>query len=170
MKKAVRKTSSPKKKKLAEKFQVDVSADKIWRKAKFDAASLAGKIVPLALNAAKHSPPAEISILLTTDAAIRQLNKKYRSKDKPTNVLSFPLDERTLGDIVIAYETMSAEAEAMQMSVKDHFTHLLIHGTLHLLGYDHEEKAAAKTMEKLEISILSTLGIENPYSNPNFLA
>ncbi len=127
---------------------------------------------------------AEISVRLSGDKEIRTLNREYRGKDKPTNVLSFAaLDSEqnvpsspvcalpcAIGDIVIAFETLKREADAMGVAFRDHYTHLLVHGTLHLLGYDHERENDAKRMEKLEISILKGLGIENPYAHPNFMA
>ncbi len=106
----------------------------------------------------------ELSIVLADDAFIQALNKQYRDKDKPTNVLSFPQDDPgLLGDVILAYETVAAEAEAQNKSLKDHVTHLIVHGILHLIGHDHEEDGEAETMEALEIAVLSNLGIKNPY-------
>lgn len=106
----------------------------------------------------------EVSILLTDDAAVQTLNRNYRGKDKPTNVLSFPQDDDVmLGDIAMAYETLAREALEQDKTFQDHFTHLLVHSVLHLLGYDHEEKHDQKEMEKQEIDILHGLGISNPY-------
>lgn len=107
----------------------------------------------------------EISIALVNDADIRQLNKTYRHKDKPTNVLSFPNDGPALilGDIVIARETVQREAKAAQLSLQDHLTHMLVHGFLHLQGYDHENDPDAVIMEALEIKALALLNIDNPY-------
>lgn len=106
----------------------------------------------------------EVSIVLTDDAHIQALNRDYRGKDKPTNVLSFPQDEPSLlGDVIIAYETIAREAEEQNKSFSDHFTHMLVHGTLHLLGYDHEAEAEAEEMEALEVAILSDIGVKNPY-------
>lgn len=122
----------------------------------------------------------EVSVALHDDAAVQVLNRDYRGMDKPTNVLSFatldgdepvpPEGPVHIGDIVLALETLKREAAEMDKSVLDHFTHLLVHGTLHLLGYDHIDDEDANTMESLEISILSDLGIENPYSDTNFMA
>lgn len=109
---------------------------------------------------------AELSIVLTGDAAIRKLNAAYRKKDKPTNVLSFPSGELILGDVVIAYGTVAKEAKAAGKSLKDHLSHMVVHGVLHLLGYDHETASDAKTMERLETKILSHLGIADPYHEP----
>jgi probable rRNA maturation factor len=160
-----------------------------WKKLDFDAENLARKIAALGFDKALKPPAVggrqvEISVSLADDETIQALNKKYRGKDKPTNVLSFAaLDAEenqpaspvcampcALGDIIIAFETVKRESEAMNVPFRDHFTHLLIHGTLHLLGYDHLQENDAKVMEKLEISILSSLGIENPYAHPNFMA
>ena len=106
----------------------------------------------------------EVSILLTDDAAIQVLNRDYRSFDKPTNVLSFPQDDEfLLGDIAMAYETLAREAAEQDKTFHDHFTHLFVHGVLHLLGYDHEEKHDQEDMEQQEIKILHGLGIQNPY-------
>lgn len=115
---------------------------------------------------------AEISVLLTSDAAIRELNRDHRGKDKPTNVLSFPTagpDEPLqplLGDIVLARETLIREAEAEGKPFADHLRHLAVHGTLHLLGYDHETDAEAEEMEALETAILAELGVPDPYADP----
>ncbi len=118
-------------------------------------------------------PPSEVSVLLTDDAQVRGLNRDYRGIDKPTNVLSFgghdgdaaPVGEPVmLGDVVLAYETVVGEAESQGIAVGDHFSHLLVHGMLHLLGYDHENDADAREMEGLETSILASLGVDDPYA------
>lgn len=111
---------------------------------------------------------AEVSILLCDDAFIAGLNQKWRGQGKPTNVLAFPsggsvASAPVLGDIVIALETASAEAEAAAKPLREHVTHLLVHGFLHLVGYDHEVEADAEKMEALEVAVLARLGIENPY-------
>ena len=106
----------------------------------------------------------EMAVVLADDKFIRQLNRDYRGKDKPTNVLAFPSDEESqLGDVVLALETIEREAREQKKTVKNHTKHLLVHGTLHLLGYDHERKKDAAQMEALEIKILETLGVANPY-------
>jgi probable rRNA maturation factor len=114
----------------------------------------------------------EISLLLTDDAGIRELNRNWRDKDKPTNVLSFPAPSvpgmpgsRPLGDIALAFETVKREAENEGKTFEDHVTHLLVHGLLHLLGYDHELEAEAEIMEGLEVKALASLGIADPYRN-----
>ncbi len=105
----------------------------------------------------------EVSLVLANDAFVRKLNHDYRGKDKPTNVLSFPGEGNYLGDIVLARQTVVREAKEQGKTARAHTTHLIIHGMLHLLGYDHERNADAKKMEALEIKILKKLGISNPY-------
>jgi probable rRNA maturation factor len=121
----------------------------------------------------------EVSVVLSGDEAVRLMNRDYRGKDKATNVLSFAaLDNDAfihpgmafhLGDIILALETLKMEAKQQDKRLEDHFQHLLVHGTLHLLGYDHMEKDEAESMESLEIHILDGLGVENPYKNLNFM-
>ena len=111
---------------------------------------------------------AEISVVLCDDAFIRELNRKWRGHDEPTNVLSFPAggdpaSAPLLGDIVIAFETASREAVAAGKPLRDHVAHLLVHGFLHLIGHDHGEAAEAEVMEALERSTLARLGIADPY-------
>ena len=107
----------------------------------------------------------ELSIALIRDAAIQTLNRDYRGKDKPTNVLSFPSTGPApiLGDIIAAHGTVEREAHEGGKSIAAHLTHLLIHGFLHLQGYDHETEDEASKMEALEIKALASLGIDNPY-------
>jgi probable rRNA maturation factor len=117
---------------------------------------------------------AELSLVLADDAMVQELNRQYRGQDKPTNVLSFAaLDDEDapepedgpllLGDVIIAYETTAAEAQAEGKSLTDHLSHLVVHGVLHLLGFDHMEEDEAEEMEGLESSILGMLGIADPY-------
>lgn len=117
------------------------------------------------------SGTSELSILFTDDAAIQVLNREWRAKDKPTNVLSFPAfpvepgDDLPpmLGDIVLAFETVKREADEENKPFAHHLTHLTVHGLLHLLGYDHETEEQAEEMEGLEREILSSLAIPDPY-------
>ena len=100
------------------------------------------------------------------DFDIQALNKAYRHKNKPTNVLSFPSSEEgEFGDILLAYETVMGEAEDAGIPVPHHIYHLIIHGFLHLLGYDHEKEDEATLMESTEIKILQDLNIKNPYED-----
>ncbi|HIF46951.1 rRNA maturation RNase YbeY [Candidatus Thioglobus sp.] len=111
----------------------------------------------------------ELLIRMVDKNEIQNLNKTYRHQDKPTNVLSFPsdlpieIDEEILGDVVICLEVVKQEAQDQQKTFLDHLTHMAVHGTLHLLGYDHIEDDQAKTMESLEVEILDRLQIKNPY-------
>ena len=120
----------------------------------------------------------EVAVRLTDDAEVRGLNAQYRHQDKPTNVLSFPMvqpdlldglansddGEILLGDIVLAFETCAAEAEAKSIALADHARHLIVHGMFHLLGLDHGDDAAAAHMEALETAALATLGLADPYA------
>ncbi|HEV7246378.1 MAG TPA: rRNA maturation RNase YbeY [Shinella sp.] len=115
----------------------------------------------------------EVSLVFTSDAEIRGVNAEWRSQDKPTNVLSFPAFPLTpgkmpgpmLGDIIFAQETLSREAVELGKSFDDHLTHLLVHGFLHLFGYDHMEDDEAEKMEGLETRILAELGLSDPYGD-----
>lgn len=107
-----------------------------------------------------------LSILLTDDADIRQLNHRFRNRDGATNVLSFPDGENDcLGDIAVSYDRVDAECHNENKTFADHFAHLVVHGCLHLMGYDHETDEDAQEMELLEIKILRDMNIENPYSD-----
>jgi probable rRNA maturation factor len=111
---------------------------------------------------------AELSLLFCDDARIRELNREFRGKDKATNVLSFPGPEeaggaRLLGDIALAFETIDAEAREQDKSLEQHCRHMIVHGLLHLLGFDHEDPAEAEAMEATEIEVLELMGVANPY-------
>lgn len=109
----------------------------------------------------------QVVVLLTDDATVRELNARFRGKDAATNVLSFPAPEnpeRHLGDIALAYGVCAGEAEAQGKSLASHLQHLVAHGVLHLVGYDHEVDADAETMEALERRILASLGVADPYA------
>lgn len=133
--------------------------------------ALAGRAFAAAVPSlkARFAPGSEVSLLFTDDAHIRRLNRQYRSKDKPTNVLSFPgpsdgdVFGPLVGDLVLARETIAREAALEDTSFEDHLTHLIVHGFLHLLGYDHELEGEAVLMEGLETAILAGLGIADPY-------
>jgi probable rRNA maturation factor len=119
----------------------------------------------------------EISIRLTSDGEVHTLNRQYREQDKPTNVLSFPMvqpdlidtlvntddGEVLLGDIVLAHETCVREAAERNVPLEDHATHLIVHGVLHLLGYDHMTDADADAMETIEHDVMAALGLHDPY-------
>ena len=131
--------------------------------------SAAADTVRGAVAAAARFAPAtgEVSILLTDDAGVRELNRQWRGIDKPTNVLSFPAAATSqhvlLGDIVIAYETLARESQEQGTPFLHHLAHLTVHGFLHLLGYDHETDSQAEAMEGLERDILASLAIADPY-------
>lgn len=123
------------------------------------------KIIETMLEHHTFSKIGELSVALVDDSEIQVLNKTYRNKDRPTNVLSFPDSGPApiLGDIVIALETVTHEAASANIKFGDHFTHMLVHGFLHLQGYDHENDEDAVIMEALEIKILGKMNIDNPY-------
>jgi probable rRNA maturation factor len=150
--------------------ETDVSGE--WN-ADIDWPALARSAVHAAVAMSRHPglTDSEVSVKLTSDEEVRALNAAWRGKDKPTNVLSFPMadedqlaDAQLLGDIVLACGVCTREAEAKQVSVATHAAHLLVHGTLHLLGYDHETSAAdADEMEQVECRALASIGIADPY-------
>lgn len=143
-----------------------------------DAGSIAERAAVAALStvseATRPTAPVELSLVLADDATVQALNRDYRGKDRPTNVLSFPAwagddlsipgEPVALGDVVLALETVLAEAAAHGKPPADHLAHLTVHGVLHLLGHDHEAEAEAAEMEALEVRILAGLGIPDPYA------
>jgi len=114
----------------------------------------------------------EASVVLGSDALVRRLNRTYRGKDAATNVLSFPFQRPPgapeegayLGDVVLAAETVQLEADGRGIERKQHLQHLVVHGLLHLLGYDHDTDSEAEAMERLEVDILATIGVSDPYA------
>jgi probable rRNA maturation factor len=142
--------------------------------------SLSERVLGAAANFLRHEEkqpfpqmPPEVSLVFTDDASIREINAEWRSQDKPTNVLSFPAFPLTpgkmpgpmLGDIVVAQETLVREAQALGKPFDEHLSHLLVHGFLHLFGYDHMEENDAERMEGLETRILAGLGLSDPYGD-----
>lgn len=127
--------------------------------------------IETALKMAQYDKPSDVAIRFVENEEIQTLNREYRDKDRPTNVLSFPfevpdfIDEHipTLGDIIIAMDVIIKEAAEQEKTVNAHLTHMTVHGTLHLLGFDHITDEEAEEMEGLEIQILAELGLPNPY-------
>jgi len=148
-----------------------VATSRRWRAAL--AARTLGRqavVASAALCGVALSAGAELCVHLADDAHVRELNARWRGLDKPTNVLSFPAVDpahlgraRLLGDIVLAYETVAREAEEEGKPLADHYRHLIVHGFLHLLGFDHEVDADAEAMEAMESRILARLGVADPY-------
>jgi probable rRNA maturation factor len=156
-------------------IEVLVAAD-CWHNAPGAEAVIRRAIVTAAGSVDADIGGAELAIMLTDDSTIRALNRDWRGLDKPTNVLSFPVQPptaasktgdapRMLGDIAIAYETLRREADHEGKPFNHHLTHLAIHGFLHLIGYDHEDDADAEVMEAREAEILARLGIPDPYAD-----
>lgn len=167
-------------------MDIDITIkDQRWKSCGFDvntALAITMKHILDIVNVPGYA--SELSVVLCDNNFIQTLNKDFRGKDKPTNVLSFsqlgdddmaPSSaemalESSLGDIIISYDMVLKEAEEQDKSLKDHFKHMFIHGFLHLLGYDHTENDEAEKMESLEIEILSDLGVNNPYSDTEIMA
>lgn len=150
-------------------IEVEVEADD-WT----DAVEDVEAVVEQAAVAALGEREGGVVVLLTDDETVRDLNHRFRDKDRPTNVLSFPAAEMPglggappLGDIVLAYGVCAREAQEQSKTLRNHLTHLVVHGVLHLLGRDHENDAEAEAMEGEERSILASLGVSDPYTLPN---
>ena len=162
-------------------LEIDIESDEEWDSST-DWSLLVRRAAESALaesafpRLAKGARPVEISVRLTGDEEVRALNSEWRGKDKPTNVLSFPMTEADelanaggegpelmLGDIVLARGVCEREAAEKAVPVETHATHLLVHGTLHLLGYDHLDDEEAADMEGREVRALARLGIGDPY-------
>lgn len=147
-------------------FPIDVLIkDAGWTEILENPSRFCSRAIDAAQSALEVYKQGEISIALMSDAEIHVLNRAYRGKDKPTNVLSFPDSGPAplLGDIAIARETVMSEAAAAKLDIEDHVSHMLIHGFLHLQGYDHEDDAEASVMEAIEVRALHALNIDNPY-------
>jgi len=150
-------------------IDVNVAAP-AWRRVA-DLENLAKECIhqSLAASGAALAPECEISVTFCDDEAIRALNADWRGKDQPTNVLSFPTPgaiERKplLGDVIVAYETVAREAQEQGKPLRAHAAHMVTHGFLHLIGYDHETAAEAERMEALERNIATALGFPDPYA------
>ena len=164
-----KKTKMPRRLSAPQALPIDI----IVESPKWAAQRSAKTVLRQAIAAAAAAVPGttgELAVVLTDDAAIRTLNRTWRGKDAPTNVLSFPAPDshvggapRQLGDIVIAYETTTREALAEHKPFRHHLAHLALHGFLHLAGYDHETDKDAEAMERLEAAILARLKVPNPY-------
>lgn len=138
-----------------------------------DADSVCRRAVEAALGAAGITTAGSLSVALASDEELRELNRTWRGLDKPTNVLSFPSGETAdarpgappphFGDVILAWDTVAREALDQRKSLSAHATHLIVHGTLHLFGYDHEADDEAELMERLETNVLAGLGIADPY-------
>jgi probable rRNA maturation factor len=164
-----------------------LTEDDRWNSLEFNISETIDKSIRLVLENEKwfikhiKDKDIEVSVVLTNDKFIQKLNREYRGADKPTNVLSFPmiedfnkfvesgvnteeiLDIVTLGDIILSYDTILDESNNQKKSFENHLVHLVIHSTLHLLGYTHERSETADEMEKKEITLLSKIKIHNPY-------
>lgn len=142
-----------------------VVLDAAWLEALPGVERLVRRAARAAVAGARRTGPRSLNVALADDKRVRALNARDRDKDRPTNVLSYPSGERGfLGDVVLARQTVWREARAQNKAPADHIAHLVVHGTLHLLGYDHETgDADAERMEALERRILERLGIADPY-------
>jgi probable rRNA maturation factor len=148
---------------------IDVEVeDEAWSDALPDVEMVVERAAQAALDAL---PPTErdgaVAILLADDDSVADLNRRFRGKPTPTNVLSFPAAQSAyphLGDVALAYGVCAGEAEAQGKRLADHLTHLVVHGVLHLLGYDHETEADAEVMEQMECEILRRFGVADPYA------
>ena len=143
-------------------IEIEIEADG-WNAALADAEA----VVDVAATKALGSVEGDVVVLLADDEAVQDLNKRFRDKDRPTNVLSFPAAESAfphLGDVVLGLEYCVEEAKAQGKTLKDHLSHLVVHGVLHLLGRDHVEDEEAEQMEAEEREILARLGIADPYA------
>ena len=127
-----------------------------------------------ALTVGGHTKDSEITVRMVAPDEIHELNNTYRHIDRPTNILSFPfdcpegIDLPLLGDLVVCFEILKKEAQEQHKTLEEHFAHLIVHGCLHLIGYDHIEQEDAKVMEPLEIKAVEELGFDNPYKDDEY--
>ena len=150
-------------------------AEPRWKSLKFDVTGCCELALQASFDTVGNQDGGEVSILLSSDSVIAELNQKYRGVKGPTNVLSFPTElseidyvgavPRLLGDIVVSFDTVVSEAEVASITIQSHLAHMLVHGALHLFGFDHQLIEEARVMERLEIQSLEILGIVNPYAN-----
>lgn len=146
----------------------------LWRVPGLRPAETARRAARAALDAVAASPDgaAGVTLVLSHDAELRALNRLWRGKDRPTNVLAFPSGPKwpgrdaALGEVILSFETLAREAEGAGRPLGHHLSHLVVHGVLHLLGYDHDRPAEARRMEGLEVKLLAGLGISDPYAAP----
>jgi probable rRNA maturation factor len=143
--------------------------DPAWSAALPDAAAIAARAAAAALSPAGAATEGDVAVLLTGDDAVARLNTDFRDKPGPTNVLSFPAAPSArphLGDVALAYGVCASEAAEQGKQLEHHLMHLVAHGVLHLVGYDHQTDAEAETMEALERQLLQGLGAPDPYEAP----
>lgn len=155
-------------------LELDVR-DSRWACVTSDVYAFIERAVEATYQAVGEEGPFELSVVLTDDLTIQNLNREFRGKDCPTNVLSFavrdaggvcvPGQSEVLGDVVVSFDTMAREAEDIHKALSDHFCHILVHGVLHVLGYDHVTDKDAVQMEALETYILRTLGLTDPWGD-----
>ncbi|MDX2263588.1 MAG: rRNA maturation RNase YbeY [Hyphomicrobiales bacterium] len=153
-----------------------VTLSEAWRSLP-DAEAVAERAARAAIAHAGCSEPCEVSVALYDDGEVRALNAQYRGQDKPTNVLSFVNGQMLadgqgrvfLGDVIVAYTTMVMEARREDKPALDHLSHLVVHGVMHLLGYDHETDEEAVRMEAKEVEALASLGVPDPYRRQDAL-
>ena len=147
-------------------IDIQILEEKKWET--LDVAGLVNLATDLVFQNLALDKACEISFLFTNNAKIQELNKQYRGKDKPTNVLSFAFNDSgeecfMLGDVCLAYDFIKNEALEQNKKFQDHLLHLIIHGILHLVGFDHIDDNQAEEMEELETELLSKINITNPY-------
>ena len=161
---------------VSEALLISIRVDeRRWEELPVDVRDLCDSAVRASFASAAQGAYGEVSVLLTNDLAMREFNSQYREKVEPTNVLAFSSGSRPVpcdakaepvlwGDIAISFDRVEHEAKSEAKSIRDHIAHLVVHGTLHLLGFDHKQVREAASMEKLEIISLARLGVRDPYS------